>query len=110
MRNEHIPLVNRGAEALSALLDYDEGAAESSLRLLTLSELTYLSSAADRLAAMARAVRHGRAPDGMDTRGYWARSNPSLGIRITEETIARELRSMGRAGGTSDDQASGGPI
>lgn len=31
----------------------------------------------------------------LDSRGNWAATNPALGYRITEETIARERRSMG---------------
>lgn len=48
-----IPLVNRGAEALEALLNYDHTAADAAVRLLTMSELTYLSIAARELAALA---------------------------------------------------------
>ncbi|MGQ4513687.1 hypothetical protein [Streptomyces sp. DW26H14] len=34
----------------------------------------------------------------LDDRGLWAASNPALGMRLTEETILRERRSMGDAG------------
>jgi hypothetical protein len=49
-----IPLVNRGAEALEALLNYDEAKAEVQVRLLTMSEMTYLAIAAEQLAKLAR--------------------------------------------------------
>jgi hypothetical protein len=34
----------------------------------------------------------------LDDRSLWAASNPALGMRLTEETILRERRSMGNAG------------
>lgn len=34
----------------------------------------------------------------LDDRALWAASNPALGMRLTEETIVRERRSMGPAG------------
>lgn len=34
----------------------------------------------------------------LDDRSLWAASNPALGMRLTEETILRERRSMGDAG------------
>lgn len=34
----------------------------------------------------------------LDDRTLWAASNPALGMRLTEETILRERRSMGNAG------------
>lgn len=34
----------------------------------------------------------------LDDRSLWAASNPALGMRLTEETILRERRSMGAAG------------
>lgn len=48
-----IPLIHRGAEALESLLNYDPGRAEQQIRLLTLSELTYLRAAARQLAELA---------------------------------------------------------
>lgn len=59
MRNDRLPLANRAAEALAALLYGDEASAESNLGLLTLSELTFLQIAGRRLAEMAEAVRDG---------------------------------------------------
>lgn len=49
-----IPLVNRGAEALEALLNYDPGRAEENVRHLTLSEITALAVAAGELATLCR--------------------------------------------------------
>lgn len=57
MADLSIPLVNRGAEALAALLNYDEPRARENVRLLTFSELTYLTIAARELSALAKAVR-----------------------------------------------------
>jgi len=58
MRNDHIPTVSLGAEALSALLDYDEAEAEQKLRQLPAGELFYLHMAADNLSRLARRL-HG---------------------------------------------------
>jgi hypothetical protein len=52
-----IPLVHRGAQALEALLNYDEARARENVLLLTFSELTYLAVAARELSALATAVR-----------------------------------------------------
>lgn len=57
MADLSIPLVNRGAEALEALLNYDRVRARENVRLLTFSELLYLASAARELSTLATAVR-----------------------------------------------------
>jgi hypothetical protein len=67
------PLVNRGAEALEAVLSGDETHAEEQVQLLTRSELLQLATAADRLAALARAAVHATWP------GYQERPSPSDG-------------------------------
>lgn len=54
MPDPSFPLVNRGPEALQALLNHDESKAAEQVALLTLSELTTLSAAAAQLAALAR--------------------------------------------------------
>jgi len=54
MRNDHIPTAYLGAEALSALLDYDEAEADQKLRQLPPGELFYLHMAADRLSRLAK--------------------------------------------------------
>lgn len=54
MPDPSFPLVNRGPEALQALLSHDEPKAAEQVALLTLSELTTLSATADQLAALAR--------------------------------------------------------
>ncbi len=51
------PLVNRGAEALVALMNGRRGDARQNLRLLTPSELASLEGAASWLADEARSVR-----------------------------------------------------
>jgi phage terminase large subunit-like protein len=55
--------------------------------------------------------------DAVDDRGAWARANPALGIRITEEFISRELEALGpedfareRLGVWSDLEQGGGVI
>jgi hypothetical protein len=55
--------------------------------------------------------------DAVDDRGAWARANPALGIRITEEFISRELQALGpedfvreRLGVWSDLEQGGGVI
>lgn len=55
------PLVNRGAEALVALLNGRRADARRQLRLLTLSELASLEGAASWLADEARSVRRAAA-------------------------------------------------
>jgi hypothetical protein len=52
-RSISIPLVNRSAEALEALLNYDDAKAEEQVRLLTMSEIVYLSAAAKQLVDLA---------------------------------------------------------
>ena len=51
------PLLNRGPEALEAILKHDREAARRSLRLLTPSELERLALDARQLAVLARAIR-----------------------------------------------------
>lgn len=71
-----IPLVDRGAEALEALLNYDVAAAQRVARLLTQSELAHLAVAADGLATLARGVSREIRPSYahdmavLDTRSY----------------------------------------
>lgn len=48
------PIANRGPEALQLLLTSGAAAAHEQLRLLTLSELVEIATAADRLARLAR--------------------------------------------------------
>lgn len=49
-----VPLLNRGPEALVALLNGDRRTADDQVRLLNLTELTHLAHAATMLAVMAR--------------------------------------------------------
>jgi len=57
------PLANRGPEALQRLLVEDGPAAETSLRLLTRTELVSLAASADLLAHMARLLIDETWPD-----------------------------------------------
>lgn len=57
MADTPIPVVQRGSQALEALLNYDNPAAEAHLRGLTMGDLTYLAIAADQLAGIARKLQ-----------------------------------------------------
>jgi hypothetical protein len=79
-----IPLVNRGAEALEALLNYDEARARENVRLLTFSELLYLAAAARDLSKLAEAVRHETWPmPGLRLQEI---------VRAAEQSLAEPLR------------------
>jgi hypothetical protein len=61
-----IPVVQRGAEALEALLNYEDARARYHLQTLTMGDLTYLAIAADQLARIARDMGRQLWPEGSD--------------------------------------------